>query len=181
MRARTRRAVLAILIALPLAAMADPASAAPVDLTCAFGSSFTAAPGVGLAPSTQAISGTLSMGTALSPALPCSSPLTGTPYTAATAVVTGTGTLGCVVVGNGVSGTLTATATLHWDNGDTSTVSIAAALVPVVPVITVTVTGGALQGSTVVVAAVPSGFSGNCLLAPVTGLSFAGVAGFLHL
>jgi hypothetical protein len=60
-------------------------------------------------------------------------------------------------------------------------VSIAAALVTIVPVITVTVTSGALQGSTVVVAALPTGFNGNCLLAPVTGLSFAGVVGFVQL
>jgi hypothetical protein len=181
MRRFVRRAVVAALLVLPAGVIAAPASAAPADLTCPMAVQATAVPGVGLVPEPQVGTGTISLGTSVSPLTPCSSPLTGTPYTGASGPATGTGTLGCVDLGNGLSGTVTATATLTWNNGDTSTVAIDATFVYFIPVVTVTVTSGALQGSTVIVAPVPVGLTGNCLLAPLTGLSFAGVAEFLHL
>ncbi len=95
--------------------------------------------------------------------------------------MTATGTFGCVALGNGVSGTMTGSGNLTWNNGDTSTISFSVTFATVVPVATASVTSGALQGSQIIVAPVPTGFAGNCLLAPVTTLTVGGAAVFLRL
>ena len=70
---------------------------------------------------------------------------------------------------------------MTWDNGETSTVAWSLTALPPVPVFNATITSGALAGSTSLAAGVPTGFNGNCLLAPWTSLSGAGVIAFIGL
>jgi hypothetical protein len=160
---------------------AQPALAAPVDLVCPFAVTVNFAPGVTLTQQRVDITGSLAAGTSALPPVPCSSPLTGVPYTAATATLTASGTVACVFVGNGLSGAVNGTLAVTWNNGDHSTISFSIIPIGPVPVIVANVTSGALQGSTVTVLPGPTGLTGNCLLTPVTSLSFAGALSFLQL
>lgn len=184
MRKCVRRVLCVALAALPMLGAADVASAAPVDLTCPATATIHFSPGVGLIPTTVTVTGTVALGTSASPFIACSSPLTGTPYTGGTGTATGTGTIGCVTVGlGGLVGSITATVLVTWDNGDTSTMvaTVAAAPGPL-PILTGTVTGGAMQGATGVGAPLlVTGFTGNCVLTPVTSFSLIGVAQFVKL
>ncbi len=179
---RVRRTLCAALVVLPVLGAAQSASAQAVDLMCPFAATFTASPGVSLAPGPQTFAGDLAVGTSVSPATPCSSILTGVPYTGGTVEVSGTGTLGCVNVGLGGLASASLAGTVTWNNGDTSTVTaeLTAAPGPVF-LLTIKVPGGALQGSTVVGVPLPTGFTGNCLLTPATGISAVGVAAFLRI
>ncbi len=184
MRNPVRGALLmAVLVALPVLGGAGVASATPVDLVCPGAATGFATPGVTLIPGPVQFTGTVRGGTALSPATPCSSALTGVPYTGFVGTVVGSGTLGCAAVGVGnLVGGATATVSMTWNNGDTSTMlaTLTSALGPV-PIVTASITAGALQGSTVTGLGVPTAFTGNCLLAPVTSLSATGVGVFLQL
>ncbi len=53
-------------------------------------------------------------------------------------------------------------------------------MVAVVPTVTASITSGAMQGSTILVAPGPTGLTGNCLT-PVTSLSFAGFVVIVQL
>jgi hypothetical protein len=188
MRRRTR-ARLSSLLSLPVlatlvAAAASPAAAqeapdGPVaDLTCVIAGFAELSPGVGLLSQPQALAGVVQGGTEVTPATPCTS-LTGVPYQGFTMELTGTGHMGCTT--GALEGGLGGTGTVTWDNGDTSAVDWSITQVLFVPVVNVTLTDGALAGSSVVVAAHPVGLTGNCVLNPVTNLGFAGAAEILRL
>jgi hypothetical protein len=179
MSRRIFRAALATIVA-ALTLSAQPAAAAPVDLTCPFATTIGFTPGVSLIPKPIGMSGPIAVGTSAIPLIPCSS-LTGAPYTSAVGSITGSGTVACVTLGNGLVGTVSGTMNLTWNNGETSTISFTLTSVGPVPVVTGTVTGGALQGFSMAVVAGPTGFTGNCVLTPVTSLSFAGALVFLDL
>ena len=99
MRSRFCRVLIATLMALPLIGAGEPASAALVDLVCPFTANVNFSPGLGLSPQPQQMSGFAAAGTAVSSLTPCSSVLTGVPYTGLSGPFSGTGTLGCVAVG----------------------------------------------------------------------------------
>jgi hypothetical protein len=171
-------ATLLAMVALPALAVssATAASAQPLtDLTCPFSATVNASPGYSLASQAQQITGQIALGSALLPATPCSS-LFGTPYHGATGTITGSGTQNCLLVGS-----VTGTIDLTWDNGATSTITFSESAVIFVPVVTASVTSGALKGSSIVVAPIPTGFTGNCLLTPATSLTITGVAEILDL
>lgn len=169
---------LGLIVVATAGAAAGSASAAPVDLVCPFAGTITAAPGASLLPQAQQIGGTVALGTSVSPLTPCSSVLTGVPYTGGVATVSGAGNFGCLPLG---IASVAATLQLTWNNGDTSQISASVTVVGPVPVVMANVTGGALQGSTLAFAPVPTGLTGNCVLAPGTALSFAGLTTFLAL
>ncbi len=157
-------------------AVSQPVSAAQgVDLTCPFAVSVSISPGLGLTSQSQSVTGSLKGGTDLLGATPCSS-ITGTPYHGATGIIKGSGSQNCLLQGS-LSGTIDVT----WDNGDTSTITWSDVIVLFVPVVRASITSGALKGDTIVVAGLPTGFAGNCILAPVNGLTLIGVAEFLPL
>jgi hypothetical protein len=146
-----------------------------VDLTCPFAVSVSISPGLGLTSQSQSVTGSLKGGTDLLGATPCSS-ITGTPYHGATGIIKGSGSQDCLLQGS-LSGTIDVT----WDNGDTSTITWSDVIVLFVPVVRASITSGALKGDTIVVAGLPTGFAGTCVLAPVDSLSLIGVAAFLPL
>ncbi len=162
------------LLILPMVVL-QPASADPVDLTCPFSATIHFSPGLTLISRPVEISGSASAGTSVTSIAPCSS-LTGVPYTGASGPVSGSGSLACVTadLSGGASGTLPIT----WDNGDTSTITWSATVSGAVPTVSAQVTSGSLTGSSIVVAPVPTGFNGNCLV-PLTSVSFTGVLTFL--
>lgn len=179
---RTGRVLSAITVmAVAMLGGAQSASANPVDLVCPVSLTATSTPGVGLLPSAQTAGGSVSFGTL---GVPCSSVLTGTPYTSGTATITGGGVLGCVNVGlGGLIGNTHLVVPITWNNGDTSTLTadLTAAPGPVF-VFTASVTSGALQGSTVTISPpIPTGLTGNCLLSPVTSFSALGIVAFTRL
>ncbi|MGH9162433.1 MAG: hypothetical protein ACRD2X_20905 [Vicinamibacteraceae bacterium] len=187
MRHRTRVSVSSLLL-LPLlgllsAATASPAAAqapptAPVtDLLCPIAATVRIAPGITLLAQPQQLTGHVQGGTAVSPLTPCTS-LTGVPYQGFTMELTGTGGMACSIAA--LEGGLSGTAQVTWDNGDTSTVDWSVTTVAMVPVVNVTVTDGALAGASVIVGGVPTSLTGNCVLNPVTGVGFGGVAEFLR-
>ncbi len=158
------------------------AVAAPVDLTCPSAATLQFTPGVGLGSQPVQISGSHALGTAVSPLTPCSSVLTGVPYTGGTGQFSGSGNFGCLAIGlTGLTGGASGTILVTWNNGDTSTISWSLTVAGAAPIVSASVTEGALQGSSVVVVPVPTGFSGNCLLTPVTSISFAAVTVFVQL
>lgn len=161
------------LFALPVLGTVQPAVAQVSDLTCPVTVTLGLNPGLALIPQTQTVTGVLKLGTEVSSATPCTS-VTGAPYHGASGSVTGTGTMGCV------GGNLSGTADVTWNNGDTSTATWSLTALPPVPVFNAMVTGGGLAGSTVLAAGIPTGFSGNCLLAPWTSISGAGVLAFIR-
>jgi hypothetical protein len=182
MKAKVLRALVVALVASSVVGVAHPASATPVDLACVFSATVTFSPGVALLPQNVHFTGTAEVGRSVSSLTPCSSVLTGVPYTGADGPVSGSGQLGCQPLGfNGslvgsVSGTFSAT----WNNGDTSTIFFSATLVGVVPVVTASVIAGALQGSSIPAVGIPTGITGNCLT-PITGISLAGIVVFSQL
>jgi hypothetical protein len=158
------------------------AFAAPVDLVCPSAATLNFTPGVTLGSQAVHITGTDALGTAASPLSPCSSALTGVPYTGGTGVFSGSGSFGCLSIGlTGLTGSASGTVQVTWDNGDTSTIGWSLSVSGAVPLVNATVTSGALQGSTVIVIPVPTGLTGNCLLSPVTSISFAGPTVFTQL
>jgi hypothetical protein len=175
------RSVLLLSVMTVAALGAQPAMAAPVDLVCPFAGTASFSPGVTLTSKAVSLSGSTAYGTGLSPLTPCSSVVSGVSYTGGTGQVSGSGTLACVVLGNGLSGAVSGTILQNWSNGDTSTISFSVVPVGPVPVFLANVTGGALQGATVTVIPGPTGLSGNCLLSPVTSLSFGGFIVFSRL
>jgi hypothetical protein len=183
MKRRTLRVLLAMLVALPVAALAEPASAAPVDLVCPFAMRVDLNPGLTLFPQTIQIGGQANAGTTLSPLTPCTSVLTGVPYVGASGPVIGSGTLACVTVGAaGLTGSASGTVPLTFDNGDTGTINWSITLGGAVPVVTGTISGGTLDGSTLaLIPAGVTGLTGNCLLAPVTSFTIVGLAVVIRL
>ncbi len=182
MRRLVLRGSIAMIFALPVVGSGAIASATPVDLVCPLAATINFSPGLTLLSKPVQISGTASAGTAVSSATPCSSVLTGVPYTGATGSVAGTGTLGCTLLGpGGLAGNASGTLPITWNNGDTSTITWSATLVAVIPTVTASVTSGALAGSTLVVAPLPTGLTGNCLTSPITSLSFAGLVAFAQV
>lgn len=180
MRRQAVRVLLATVFALPLAG-AGNAAAAPVDLVCPFAATIHFSPGLGLTPTLQHITGTTAYGLAASPFTPCSSLLTGVPYTGATGPVSGTGMLACVAAGvSGVLASASGTVQSTWNTGDTSTISWSVTVGGLVTSIDATVTSGALQGSRVALAGVPTGLTGNCIT-PLTSLSVSGLLPFVGL
>ena len=166
-------------MALPLVGAGNAASAAPLDLVCPFTANVHFSPGLGLSAEPQQMSGFAAAGTAVSSATPCSSALTGLPYTGLSGPFSGTGTLGCVSVGaSGLVGSASGTIPITWNNGDTSTISWSVSLGGIVPTIVARVTEGALLGSNVALVPAPTGLAGNCLLAPVTSFNITGLATF---
>jgi hypothetical protein len=185
MRQRSR-ILLSALMSLPMIAVllvtgAAPADAkspdaeTPTDLTCAISATAEFSPGITLLSRQQQLTGSVQGGTALSPATPCTS-LSGVPYQGFTMELNGAGDRACgtAALTGGVSGT----ARVTWDNGDTSMLEWSVTTAAMVPVPEVTVTDGALAGATVVVAGAPTSLTGNCLLNDVTKAGFAGVAEF---
>jgi hypothetical protein len=174
--------VLAMTLVASLLAGAQAASAAPVDLICPSAATLHFTPGVGLGSQPVQITGSETLGTALSPATPCSSVLTGVPYTGGTGQFSGSGTFGCLAIGlTGLTGGASGTVLVTWNNGDTSTISWSLTLAGAAPIVSASVTAGALRGSSVVVVPLPTGFTGNCLLTPVVSISFAAVTAFAQL
>lgn len=161
----------------PAAAQETPDSPV-VDLTCTISGSAQMNPGVGLLPQPQTLTGEVRAGTEVSPATPCTS-LTGVPYQGFTATLTGTGQMACTT--GAIAGDVSGTGTFTWDNSDVSTVEWSVNSIVFVPVVNVTITDGPLTGATVVVAALPIGLTGNCILNPVTEMGFAGVTEILGL
>lgn len=166
--------VCAAMLALPTLGTAAPASALMADLTCPVTVTVAINPGLSLLPQPQTATAVFRLGTQVSSATPCTS-LTGVPYHGAIGSATGSGSMGCV------GGTASGTATATWDNGDTSTGTWSITAVPPVPAANATLTAGGLTGSTVLALGVPTGFTGNCLLAPLTSLSGVGIMEFFNL
>jgi hypothetical protein len=179
MRSRVCRVLVATAMTLGLVGAGNAASAAPLDLVCPFTANVQFAPGLSLASEPQQLSGFAAAGTAVSSLTPCSSALTGLPYTGLSGPFYGTGTLGCVAVGaGGLAGSANGTIPITWNNGDTSTITWSASLGGIVPTIVARVTEGALLGSNVALVPAPTALSGNCLLAPVRNFSVTGLATF---
>lgn len=143
------------------------------DLTCPGAAVLNFDPGLTPIPSQTTITGTLHAGTDLNPASPCTS-LTGVPYQGATVDIQGSGTLGCV--GTGPTGEMSGTADIQWDNGDQSVARWSVVSHGFVPVVDVTIVEGPLAGSQVISQGFPTGFTGNCVVDPLTTASFAGSA-----
>jgi hypothetical protein len=181
-----RKQVLCVLVATSTAflvlGVGGQALAAPVDLTCPFAATITFTPGLGLVSQSQHITGMAEAGTSVSSLTPCSSVVTGVQYAGGSGPVSGTGTLACATVGlSGLTGSANGTVAVTWNNGDTSTITWSVTLGGAFPVVSASVISGALRGSTVSVAPTPTGLTGNCLLAPVTSVSFAGAVVFSRL
>ena len=146
---------------------------------CPFTANVHFSPGLSLNAEPQQMSGFAAAGTAVSSLTPCSSALTGLPYTGLSGPFYGTGTLGCVSVGaSGLVGSANGTIPITWNNGDTSTITWSASLGGIVPTIVARVTEGALLGSNVALVPAPTGLAGNCLLAPLTNFNITGLATF---
>ena len=171
---------MATALVFPIVGFGNAASADPVDLACVGAATFNFSPGVTLAAQTVNITGTVRAGDEVSPLTPCSSPLTGMPYTGGHGTISGTGTLACTPVGLGfppqLAGNIQATVPITWNNGDVSVVSVDVTAVGPIPVVTATISSGAMQGSTGTGVPALTALTGNCLLTPVTSLSLAGVA-----
>jgi hypothetical protein len=131
-----------------------------------------------LSPQTEQIGGQASAGSALSPVTPCSSLLSGVPYTGAAGPVTGSGTLSCLTVGAaGLTGGASGTVALTFNNGDTSIIAWSVTVGGLLPVVTATFVGGPLDGAALVlVPAALTGLTGNCVLAPIKSLTIVGLA-----
>lgn len=175
--------MLAVLALLPLmtvsSSAAQEAPGGPVtDLTCVISGTAQISPGIGLLSQPQELTGQVQGGTAVSPATPCTS-LTGVPYQGFTMVLSGGGHMACLTAA--LEGGMSGTGEVTWDNGDTSAVDWSITTVAMVPVVNVTLTDGALAGSSVVVAGLPSSLTGNCALNPVTSIGFGGAAEILGL
>lgn len=162
--------VLCVAAGLSALGMPRPAAAAPppLDVTCPFTLTANLDPGGTFTTQSQQLTGEIKLGSALSPAPPCSS-LTGTPYRGATGRITGSGSVSCLLDGS-MSGTIELTA----DNGDTSTLAWSFRSVLLIPLFALTPTSGVLVGATVVAVPLPIGFSGSCLLGPIRSVTFAG-------
>ncbi len=174
MRRHFIRALMATLMTLPIVGAASPASAAPVDLLCPGTLRIDFTPGLSLAPSPQQITGQAFAGT-------CSSVLSGTKYTGGSGSISGSGNVGCLSVG-GVTGTAQGTVAFTWNNGDTSTFAWRAVLGAPIPLVTGSITSGALKGTNIAaLAVIPTALTGNCAVTPLTSISVAGVALFVHL
>lgn len=144
------------------------------DLTCVMSGTATISPGVTLLPESQEVSIHLQGGTAALPATPCTS-VTGLPYQGFTAEATGSGEIACSATAFGER--LAGTGVVTWDNGDTSTVVWSLTTVTLLPVIDIEITEGPLAGSTLALGGVvPTSFTGNCVLNPVTSFGFSGVS-----
>jgi hypothetical protein len=179
MRSRVCRVLVVSALALALVGAGNTASAAPLDLACPFTANVHFSPGLGLTAEPQVMTGFAAAGTAVSSLTPCSSVLTGLPYTGLSGPFAGTGTLGCVSVGaGGLVGSASGTIPITWNNGDTSTITWSVSLGGIVPTIDARVTSGALLGSNVALVPAPTGLSGNCLLAPVRSFNITGIATF---
>ena len=182
MKRRALRVLVAMFAVLPLAALTEPASAAPADLVCPFAMRVDLNPGLGLFPQTIQIGGQANAGTALSPLTPCSSVLTGVPYTGAAPLI-GSGTLACVTVGAaGLTGSASGTVPLTFNNGDTGTINWTITVGGAVPVVTGNISGGTLDGSTLVsYQRSCHGPHGQLRAAPVTSFTIAGLAVVVRL
>jgi hypothetical protein len=182
MKSRALRVLATVLTMVPFFFVAQPAAAAPVDLTCPMTINLSLTPGAVLLPRVSTLGGAIAFGSSVSSLTPCSSPLSGTPYTGGSGPINGSGNLGCVSVGlASLVGAASGTIPITWNNGDTSQLDWTTTIGSAASVILGTISSGAMTGSTVaLLPIVPTGLTGNCLLTPVTGLSTAGVAGFLQ-
>jgi hypothetical protein len=181
MRRRVLRALIAALMALPIVGVGSPASAATVDLVCPGTLRIDFSPGLTLAPGPQQITGQAIAGTSLSPATPCSSVLSGTPYTGGSGPISGTGNVGCLSVGS-LTGTAQGTVAFTWNNGDTSTFAWQAILGAPIPIVSGSIVSGALVGTTILaLGVIPTGLTGNCVLAPLKSVGVLGLALFVQL
>ena len=169
---------LGLIVVATAGAAAGSASAAPVDLVCPFAGTITAGTQRSSATTGSADWRHCGAGYVCVAAHSVLVVLTGVPYTGGVATVSGAGNFGCLPLG---IASVAATLQLTWNNGDTSQISASVTVVGPVPVVMANVTGGALQGSTLAFAPVPTGLTGNCVLAPGTALSFAGLTTFLAL
>ena len=184
---RKTRARLGALLSVPVIAVglvatapteAQAAPASPVaDLTCTISGTAHVTPGISLLSQPQKLTGQVQGGTDVSPLTPCTS-LSGVPYQGFTMTLTGTGYMACLTAA--LQGGLSGTGKVTWDNGATSSVAWSITTVAMVPVVNVTLTSGALQGASVVVAGLPDSLTGNCATSPVTGLGFGGAAEILR-
>jgi hypothetical protein len=166
-------------MALPLVGAGNAASATPLDLVCPFTATVNFSPGLGLTARPQQMTGVAAAGSAVSSLTPCSSVLSGLPYTGLSGPVYASGTLGCISVGlGGLVGSARGTIPITWNNGDTSTITWKVTLGGIVPTIEARVTSGALPGSNVALVPAPTAISGNCAIAPLRNLSITGVATF---
>ncbi len=149
------------------------------DLTCVMAGNAEITPGVSLLDNQeQQVEGVVKGGSEVSPLTPCTS-VTGIPYKGFTMVGGGSGTTTCSTALLG--GKLHGTGEVTWDNGDTSTVDWTLTLVGPAPVVDATIRSGALEGATLVVAAAPSSFTGNCALNPLTELGFDGAVEIVNV
>lgn len=166
--------VAAAVFALPVLGDTGPAIAQAIDLTCPGAANVLFSPGLTPIPQLQTVSGEVRGGSALSAATPCLS-MGGTPYSGAIGQLSGSGVVGCI--GGAAGGTIDIT----WNNGDTSIITWRLAAIPPVPILDARVTSGALAGATVLLAGIPTAFTGLCGLNPVTSVSGVGVAEFIRL
>ena len=182
------RVLIATIVALPIVGLGASASAAPIEiLACPGSGTVNLSPGVGLFPAAVTVSGTLTGGTERSAITPCVS-LTGVSYTGARVTFQGSGTASCLTVGPlGAVGTgsVSGTADITWyTNGTASATSTATWSVVTLwplPIVTGTITGGALQGSIgALVPLVLESFTGLCVLTPLTSLTVGGTAAVLQ-
>ena len=152
------------------------ASAQPfADLVCAGGGLGRLDPGATLTASPQHLTAEIRAGTAASPLTPCSS-VTGVPYTGATFVLDGTGNLGCL------SGKVSGTAVVTWDNGEVSTANWSLNLpLFVLPIFDFRFIAGPLAGARASLLGAPTGFGGNCVSHPLTRLGGVGVGLILRV
>lgn len=148
------------------------------DLTCAISATAHFSPGIGLLSHPQTVTGEVHGGTDFSPAPACTS-LTGVPYQGFTLKLNGTGNMACSA--EALKGGASGTAKVTWDNGDISTLDWSITTAAMVPVVKATVTHGPLTGANIAVAGAPDSLTGNCVVNPITGAGFAGVAEFAGL
>jgi hypothetical protein len=170
-------AILVVVFLFPVLAVSRPAAANAqplTDLTCPFSLTVAIAPGLSLTSGAQTAAGEVKMGIAVSPTTPCSS-LLGAPFNGATGTITGSGTQNCLLQSS------LRTISLTWNNGETSTVTWHEVFLLFVPIITASVTAGALTGDILLPLLIPTGFTGSCLLAPVTSVTLTGIWEFAGL
>lgn len=179
MRRQGIRLLVALIAALPIVGFEASASAAPVDLTCTGSVTINLSPGVGLlsilAPTFVNTTGTATANACISV------PLGALPYTSGTGTFTGGGVISCVGVG-GVTGSVTGTLTMTWNNGATSVIPWTVVVGSVLPIVLAHVESGAMAGALAqAVPAAPIQLVGTCALTPVTSFTVIGAATILKL
>jgi hypothetical protein len=163
--------------------VAPAARADTTILTCPMAASVTLSPGISLVnPLPQIVGGSATFGTGLLAATPCTSP-TGQPFVGGTGEISGTARLTCLPSPLSLLGTASGTIAVTWANAANhvaghSTISWSLTVSGPLLVFTANISSGDMSGSTVQMPLAVTGFTGLCDLlgAPVTGVSFAGLA-----